>query len=49
MNQSVTLHFVPEQVITWVIVGLIAGLLAGLLIYKAPFANTYSTTSITLL
>ena len=32
MDQSVTLTFVPEQVITWVIVGLIAGLFAGLLI-----------------
>jgi uncharacterized membrane protein YeaQ/YmgE (transglycosylase-associated protein family) len=32
MNRSVTLHFVPEQVITWVIIGLIAGLLAGFLI-----------------
>jgi uncharacterized membrane protein YeaQ/YmgE (transglycosylase-associated protein family) len=32
MNESVTLTFVPEQVITWVIIGLIAGLLAGLLI-----------------
>lgn len=32
MNESVTVSFVPEQVITWVIIGLIAGLLAGLLI-----------------
>jgi len=32
MNQSVTVNFVPEQVITWIIIGLIAGLLAGLLI-----------------
>ncbi|HEX2622504.1 MAG TPA: GlsB/YeaQ/YmgE family stress response membrane protein [Phototrophicaceae bacterium] len=32
MNQSITVSFVPEQIITWVIVGLIAGLLAGLLI-----------------
>ena len=32
MNQSITVSFVPEQVITWVIIGLIAGLLAGLLI-----------------
>jgi uncharacterized membrane protein YeaQ/YmgE (transglycosylase-associated protein family) len=32
MNQSVTVSFVPEQVITWVIIGLIAGLLAGLLV-----------------
>jgi len=32
MNESVTVSFVPQQVITWVIIGLIAGLLAGLLI-----------------
>ncbi len=32
MNQSVTVSFVPEQVITWVIIGLLAGLLAGLLV-----------------
>jgi uncharacterized membrane protein YeaQ/YmgE (transglycosylase-associated protein family) len=32
MNQSVTLNFVPDQIITWVIVGLIAGALAGLLV-----------------
>jgi len=32
MNESVTVTFVPEQVITWVIIGLIAGLLAGLLV-----------------
>src|SRR5579859_6717695 len=32
MNQPVTINFVPEQVITWVIIGLIAGLLAGLLV-----------------
>jgi len=32
MNQSITFHFVPEQVIAWVIVGLIAGLFAGFLI-----------------
>jgi uncharacterized membrane protein YeaQ/YmgE (transglycosylase-associated protein family) len=32
MDQSVTVSFVPQQVITWVIIGLIAGLLAGLLI-----------------
>jgi len=37
MNQSVTLHFVPEQVITWVIVGLIAGLFAGFLIRGRRF------------
>jgi uncharacterized membrane protein YeaQ/YmgE (transglycosylase-associated protein family) len=32
MNESVTVSFVPEQIITWVIIGLIAGLVAGLLI-----------------
>jgi uncharacterized membrane protein YeaQ/YmgE (transglycosylase-associated protein family) len=32
MNDSVTLTFVPQQVITWVFIGLIAGLLAGLLV-----------------
>ena len=37
MNQSVTFHFVPEQVIAWVIVGLLAGLLAGLLIRGRRF------------
>ncbi len=37
MNQSVTFTFVPEQVITWVIIGLIAGLFAGLLIRGQRF------------
>lgn len=37
MNQSVTVSFVPQQVITWVIVGLIAGLLAGMLIRGQRF------------
>jgi uncharacterized membrane protein YeaQ/YmgE (transglycosylase-associated protein family) len=37
MNQSITLHFVPEQVITWVIVGLIAGMVAGFLIRGRRF------------
>ncbi len=37
MNQSVTVSFVPEQIITWVIIGLIAGLLAGLLIRGRGF------------
>ncbi len=32
MNQSVTINFVPEQVITWVIVGLLAGLAASMLV-----------------
>ncbi len=37
MNQSVTFTFVPEQVITWVIIGLLAGLVAGLLIRGRRF------------
>lgn len=37
MNQSVTFSFVPEQVITWLIIGLLAGLLAGLLIRGRRF------------
>ena len=37
MNQSVTLHFVPEQVIAWVIVALIAGLFAGFFIRGRRF------------
>jgi uncharacterized membrane protein YeaQ/YmgE (transglycosylase-associated protein family) len=32
MNQAVTLTFVPEQVVTWLIIGLIAGLLASVVI-----------------
>jgi uncharacterized membrane protein YeaQ/YmgE (transglycosylase-associated protein family) len=37
MNESITVHFVPEQVIAWVIVGLIAGLFAGFLIRGQRF------------
>jgi uncharacterized membrane protein YeaQ/YmgE (transglycosylase-associated protein family) len=37
MNQPVTVTFVPEQILTWIIVGLIAGLLAGLLIRGQRF------------
>ncbi len=37
MNESVTLSFVPGQVITWMLIGLIAGLLAGLLIRGRGF------------
>lgn len=29
MNQPVTINFVPEQVLTWVIIGLLAGMLAS--------------------
>lgn len=32
MDESVTINFVPAQLITWLIIGLIAGLLAGLLV-----------------
>lgn len=32
MNDTVTVSFVPEQLITWVLIGMIAGVLAGLLI-----------------
>ncbi|NWF70138.1 MAG: GlsB/YeaQ/YmgE family stress response membrane protein [Chloroflexi bacterium] len=32
MNQPVTITFVPEQIITWVIIGLLAGFLAALLV-----------------
>jgi uncharacterized membrane protein YeaQ/YmgE (transglycosylase-associated protein family) len=38
MNQAVTVTFVPEQVITWIIVGLIAGVLAGVLIRGQRFS-----------
>ena len=37
MNQSVTINFVPTQVITWVLVGLIAGFIAGILIRGRRF------------
>ena len=37
MNQPVTVTFVPEQLITWIIVGLIAGSLAGVLIRGRRF------------
>ena len=32
MNQAVTVTFVPDQIITWIIIGLIAGLLASILV-----------------
>jgi uncharacterized membrane protein YeaQ/YmgE (transglycosylase-associated protein family) len=32
MDQAVTVTFVPEQLLTWIIIGLIAGLLAGMLV-----------------
>lgn len=37
MNQAVTVTFVPEQVLTWIIIGLIAGLFAGLLVRGRRF------------
>ncbi len=35
MNQSVTVSFVPQQLLTWVIIGLIAGLVAGFVYSRA--------------
>jgi uncharacterized membrane protein YeaQ/YmgE (transglycosylase-associated protein family) len=32
MNTTVTISFVPEQIITWIIIGLVAGFLAALLV-----------------
>ena len=32
MNQPVTVTFVPEQVITWIVIGLIAGFLASIFV-----------------
>lgn len=32
MNQPVTVTFVPEQIITWLIIGLVAGYLASVLV-----------------
>src|SRR5574341_1432298 len=32
MNTPVTVTFVPEQIITWVVIGLIAGFLASVLV-----------------
>lgn len=37
MNQPVTITFVPEQVVTWLIIGLIAGLLASILVRGRRF------------
>ncbi|MBI5671582.1 MAG: GlsB/YeaQ/YmgE family stress response membrane protein [Chloroflexi bacterium] len=37
MNQPVTITFVPEQVVTWLIIGLIAGLLASVLVRGRRF------------
>jgi uncharacterized membrane protein YeaQ/YmgE (transglycosylase-associated protein family) len=37
MDQAVTVTFVPEQVLTWIIVGLLAGILASMLIRGRRF------------
>ncbi len=37
MNQAVTITFVPEQILTWVIIGLIAGVFAGMLVRGRRF------------
>src|SRR5579859_6827844 len=37
MDQPLTITFVPQQVLTWIIIGLIAGFLAGLLIRGRRF------------
>jgi uncharacterized membrane protein YeaQ/YmgE (transglycosylase-associated protein family) len=42
MNQAVTVTFVPEQILTWIIIGLIAGLLAGLLVRGRRFGTVTS-------
>ncbi len=42
MSEPVTITFVPEQILTWVIIGLIAGTLAGILIrgYRFGFLGS---------
>jgi uncharacterized membrane protein YeaQ/YmgE (transglycosylase-associated protein family) len=37
MNQTITITFNPEQVITWILIGLIAGVLASLLLRGRRF------------
>ncbi|GIL12547.1 MAG: hypothetical protein BroJett038_12670 [Chloroflexota bacterium] len=37
MDQPITVTFVPEQIITWLIIGLIAGLLASILVRGRRF------------
>lgn len=37
MDQPVTITFVPEQIVTWLIIGLIAGLLASVLVRGRRF------------
>lgn len=37
MNQPVTITFVPEQIITWLIIGLIAGFLASVVVRGRRF------------
>jgi uncharacterized membrane protein YeaQ/YmgE (transglycosylase-associated protein family) len=43
LDQPVTITFVPEQIITWLIIGLVAGFLASLLVRGK---NLGATTSI---
>lgn len=37
MDQAVTITFVPEQIITWLIIGLIAGFLASVVVRGRRF------------
>jgi uncharacterized membrane protein YeaQ/YmgE (transglycosylase-associated protein family) len=39
MNQPVTITFVPEQIITWLVIGLIAGFLASVLVRGRRFST----------
>lgn len=42
MNQPVTITFVPEQILTWAIIGLIAGVLASILVRGYRFGLLWS-------
>lgn len=42
LNQPVTVTFVPEQIITWLIIGLIAGFLASILVRGRRFGTLSS-------
>lgn len=42
MNQPVTITFVPEQILTWAIIGLIAGVLASMLVRGYRFGLLWS-------
>lgn len=39
LNQPVTISFVPEQLITWLIIGLVAGFLATVLVRGRRFGT----------